>query len=144
MKGYFRNPAATSAALAGGWLHTGDLGSVDDLGYYYFEDRLKDMIKSGGINIYSREIEDVISLHPKVKEVAVIGLPDPKWGEAVCAVVVPHTKGSLSAEEIIECCKLKLDSHKKPRSVIFPDAPLPRGANGGKILKKILRDQYAK
>jgi len=143
MKGYFRNPEETSAALAGGWLHTGDIGSADDLGYLYFRDRLKDMIKSGGINIYTGEIENVIWSHPKVKEAAVIGVPHVKWGEAVCAIVVLHSKDSLSAEKMIEYCKSKLDSHKKPTSVIFVDS-LPRGVDGGKIQKKILREKYGK
>jgi acyl-CoA synthetase (AMP-forming)/AMP-acid ligase II len=141
MKGYYNNPEETAAAMAGGWLHTGDIGSRDDLGYLYFEDRLKDVIKSGGLNIFGREVENAIVTHPGVQEVAVIGVPHPKWGETVRAVVVPRSGMTVTPEAIIEHCKSRLASHKKPTSVVFTDA-LPKGSFGSKVLKKILREKF--
>ncbi len=140
MKGYWNRPEATAEALRDGWLHTGDLGSMDEDGYVYITDRKKDMIISGGSNIYPREIEEVICAHPAVFEVAVIGVPDPKWGETVKALVVPRPGASLSEAEIIEHCKRSVASYKKPHSVEFlPE--LPKNAYG-KILKRELRDRY--
>jgi fatty-acyl-CoA synthase len=141
MKGYYNNPEETAATMAGGWLHTGDIGSVDDLGFLYFEDRLKDVIKSGGLNIFGREVEKVLVTHPGVQEAAVIGVPHPKWGETVRAVVVPRPGQIVTPEEIIDHCKSRLASHKKPTSVVFAES-LPKGSFGSKVLKKILRDQF--
>lgn len=141
MRGYFRDPEATSRALAGGWLHTGDLGRADDLGYLYFVDRLKDMIKSGGLNVYAKEVEEVVRCHPDVKEAAVIGVPHPRWGESVRAVVVPRPGARPSAEEIIEFCRDRLASYKKPTSVVFAEG-LPKDSFGSKIKKNILRELY--
>lgn len=141
MKGYYNNPEETVATMAGGWLHTGDVASADDLGYLYFEDRLKDVIKSGGINIFGREVENAIATHPGVQEVAVIGVAHPKWGEAVRAIVVPRAGVKLTPEEIIDHCKSSLAGHKKPASVVFTDA-LPKGSFGSKVLKKILRSKF--
>ena len=141
MKGYYNNPGETATAMAGGWLHTGDVASADDFGYLYFEDRLKDVIKSGGINIFGREVENAIATHPGVQEVAVIGVAHPKWGEAVRAVVVPRAGVALTPEEIIGHCKSRLASHKKPASVVFTDE-LPKGSFGSKVLKKILRNKF--
>lgn len=141
MKGYYNNPGETAAVMAGGWLHTGDMGSKDDLGYFYFEDRLKDVIKSGGLNIFSREVENVIAAHPGVQEVAVIGVPHPKWGETVRAVVVCRPGVTMLPQEIIDYCKSLLASHKKPTSVVFADS-LPKGSFGGKVLKKDLRSKF--
>jgi acyl-CoA synthetase (AMP-forming)/AMP-acid ligase II len=139
MRGYWQKPEATAEALRGGWLHTGDIGSLDEDGYLYITDRKKDMIISGGSNIYPREIEEVICTHPAVAEVAVVGVPDPKWGESVKALVVPRPATSLTEAEIIEHCKRHLASYKKPHSVEFiPE--LPKNAYG-KILKRELRDR---
>ncbi len=140
MKGYWRNPEATAETLRGGWLHTGDLGIMDERGYVYILDRAKDMIISGGENIYSREIEDVILKHPAVFEVAVIGVPDEKWGEAIKAIVALKQGQKATGEEIINFCKDHLASYKKPKSVEFIDA-IPKNPYG-KVLKRELREKY--
>ncbi len=140
MKGYWRNPKATAETLRKGWLHTGDLGIMDDRGYIYILDREKDMIISGGENIYSREIEDTILRHPAVLEVAVIGVPDQTWGEAVKAIVALKQGQEATEEEIINFCKESLASYKKPKSVEFIDA-IPKNAYG-KFLKRELREKY--
>ena len=140
MKGYWRNPKATAETLRGGWLHTGDLGIMDEKGYVYILDRAKDMIISGGENIYSREIEDVILLHPAVHEVAVIGVPDETWGEAVKAIVSLKKGQNATEEEIIHFCKGHLASYKKPKSVEFIDE-IPKNPYG-KVLKRELREKY--
>ena len=140
MKGYWKNPGATAETLRGGWLHTGDLGVVDEKGYVYILDRAKDMIISGGENIYSREIEDIIIQHPAVLEVAVIGVPDEKWGEAVKAIVSLRGGKKATEAEIINFCKQYLASYKKPKSVEFIDA-IPKNAYG-KVLKRELREKY--
>jgi len=141
MKGYFRNPEETKTALAGGWLRTGDLGRMDSRGFLYFVDRLKDVIKSGGLNVYAREVEEAIMSHPKVAEVAVIGVPHPKWGESVRAVVVPQSGVELTAQEVIGHCKEVLAGYKKPTSVVFVPE-LPKDAFGSKIKKQVLRLKY--
>ncbi len=140
MKGYWRKPEATTDTLRGGWLHTGDIGYLDSDGYLYITDRKKDMIISGGSNIYPREIEEVICRHPAVFEVAVIGIPDEKWGETVKALVVPREGMRATEAEIIEHCKRHMASYKKPQSVEFLPA-LPKNAYG-KVLKRELRDRY--
>jgi acyl-CoA synthetase (AMP-forming)/AMP-acid ligase II len=140
MKGYWRNPEATAETLRGGWLHTGDLGIMDEKGYVYILDRAKDMIISGGENIYSREIEDVILKHPAVYEVAVIGVPDEKWGESVKAIVALRPGHKATGEELINFCKEHLASYKKPKSVDFIDA-IPKNPYG-KVLKRELREKY--
>ncbi len=140
MKGYWRKPEATADTLRGGWLHTGDIGYLDEDGYLYITDRKKDMIISGGSNIYPREIEEVICRHPAVFEVAVIGIPDEKWGETVKALVVPRESMPVSEAEIIEHCRQHLASYKKPQSVEFLPG-LPKNAYG-KVLKRELRDRY--
>jgi acyl-CoA synthetase (AMP-forming)/AMP-acid ligase II len=141
MQGYWRNPAATEEAFAGGWFHTGDLARFDDEGFHYIVDRKKDMIITGGENVYSRQVEDVIYQHPGVVEVAVIGLPDEHWGENVCAVVVLEPGASASANEIIQICRDNLAGYKKPKRVEFVDA-LPKNASG-KVLKRELRAQFS-
>jgi len=143
MRCYFRNPKETRAALKGGWLHTGDLGRYDEKGYLYVVDRLKDMIKSGGMNIYAREVEDVLMGHPRVKEAAVIGVPHQRWGETVRAIVVPKKGEFLTQEDIFSFCRDRMAPHKKPTSVVFLEE-LPRGSFGGKVLKRVLRELYGK
>jgi acyl-CoA synthetase (AMP-forming)/AMP-acid ligase II len=140
MRGYWRNPEATADTIRGGWLHTGDVGYMDEGGYVFIMDRSKDMIISGGENIYPREIEEVIIQHPAIREVAVIGVPDPRWGEAVKAVVSLSAGESITEDELIAFCKDNIASYKKPKSVDFVEA-LPKN-NYGKILKRELRARY--
>ncbi len=140
MKGYWNKPDATAETLRGGWLHTGDVGHIDEEGYVYITDRKRDMIISGGSNIYPREVEEVICAHPAVFEVAVIGVPDDKWGEAVKALVVTRPGADVTEAELVEHCRRSLASYKKPHSIEFlPE--LPKNAYG-KILKRELRDRY--
>ncbi len=140
MQGYYKNPDATAESRAFGWHHTGDLGYRDEAGYYYIVDRKKDLIISGGFNIYPGEIEQVIWSHEAVQDCAVIGVPDDKWGEAVRAVVELKRGKSVTAEELIALCKSRLGSVKAPKSVEFVEA-LPR-SSVGKVLKKDLRAIY--
>ncbi len=140
MKGYWRNPRATADALKDGWLHTGDVGYMDEDGYVFLLDRSKDLIISGGENIYPREIEEVLVRHTAVFEVAVIGVPHPEWGEAVKAVVVPNPGCEVSGDELIDFCKGRIASFKKPGSVDFVEE-LPKN-NYGKIVKNLIRAPY--
>lgn len=140
MKGYWRNPEATADTIKNGWLHTGDMGYLDDGGYLFIMDRSKDMIISGGENIYPREIEEVLIKHPAVREVAVIGVPDTKWGEAIKAVVSLNAGESASEEALIHFCRDHIASYKKPKTVDFVN-DLPKN-NYGKILKRELREKY--
>jgi acyl-CoA synthetase (AMP-forming)/AMP-acid ligase II len=136
-KGYYQNPEETKKAFEGGWFHSGDLVRRDEEGFVYVVDRKKDMIISGGENIYSAEVEAVLLTHPKIKEAGVIGVPDPKWGEAVKAFVVLKPGEKASAEEIIQFCLENLARFKRPKFVEFIPA-LPRSATG-KVLKRDLR-----
>jgi fatty-acyl-CoA synthase len=140
MLGYYRDPEKTRDAFRGGWFHSGDLGVMDEEGYITVVDRKKDMIKSGGENVASREVEEVIYQHPKVSEVAVIGIPHPYWIEAVAAVVVPKAGESISEEEMLAFCREKLSAFKAPKYVVITDN-LPRNPSG-KILKRELRQRY--
>ncbi|TGN98888.1 AMP-binding protein [Burkholderia sp. USMB20] len=140
MKGYYRAPDKTAETIVDGWLHTGDIGHLDRDGYLHITDRKKDMIISGGFNVYPSEVEQVIWAHPAVQDCAVIGVPDDKWGEAVKAVVELNAGQQVSAEELIALCKAQLGSVKAPKSVDFI-AALPR-STAGKVLKKDLREQY--
>lgn len=140
MAGYWRRPEDTAAAIRDGWFHTGDAGSMDEDGFIYVRDRIKDMIVSGGENIYPAELEGVLAGHPAVADVAVIGVPDDRWGEAVKAVVVRRPGASLEAAELIEWSRGRLAGFKLPRSVDFI-ASIPRNPSG-KILKRELRDPY--
>lgn len=140
MKGYWKLPEATEEALHGGWMHTGDAGVLDDEGYLYIQDRVKDMIVSGGENIYPRVVEDVLFKHPAVAEVAVIGVPDEQWGETIKAIVVLRPGMTTTAEEIMSFCQGKLGGFERPRSVDFVDT-LPRTPSG-KVLKRELREPY--
>ena len=138
MTGYWRDSEKTAAAFAGGWFHSGDLATIDAEGYITIVDRKKDMIKTGGENVSSREVEEAIYLHPGVAEAAVIGTPDPVWVEAVTAIVVLREGEALGAEDLIAHCKGRLSPFKVPKRVIVVDA-LPRNASG-KILKRELRE----
>ena len=138
MKGYLGRPEATAEALRGGWLHSGDLGYVDEDGFYFIVDRAKDLVIRGGYNVYPREIEEVLYAHPSIREAAVIGKPDERLGEEVVAVVALREGASASAEEIIAYARERLAAYKYPREVRFM-AELPKGPSG-KILKAALRD----
>lgn len=138
--GYWNRPEETAAAFRDGWLLTGDMAVVDPEGYVNIVDRKKDMIITGGENVYSVEVENVLYEHPAVLEAVVIGVPDPKWGEAVKAVVVLKEDGSAGEEEIIRHCKERIAGYKAPKSVDFVDA-LPR-TGSGKLYKKGLKDRY--
>jgi acyl-CoA synthetase (AMP-forming)/AMP-acid ligase II len=139
--GYWNNPEATREAFAGGWFHSGDLCRMDEDGYIYVVDRKKDMIISGGENIYSAEVEAVIDSHPKVREVALIGVPHQRWVETPIAIIVPVDPADPPAEdEIVDWCRSRLASYKKPTAVVVVDE-LPRNA-GGKVLKTRLREQF--
>ncbi len=138
--GYWRKPEATMETFINGWCKTGDLGKFDQDGFLTIAGRKKDMIRSGGENIYAAEIEDVLYRHEEVMEVSIIGIPDPKFIEAVCAVVVKKEGSNLSEDDIIEYCRKNLASFKKPKKVIFVDE-LPRTPSG-KIQKFVLRNDY--
>lgn len=140
MKGYYRAPEKTAETIIDGWLHTGDIGYLDRDGYLHITDRKKDMIISGGFNVYPSEVEQVIWQHPAVQDCAVIGVPDAQWGEAVKAVVELNAGAHVGADELIALCKQKLGSVKAPKSVDFVDV-LPRSPNG-KVLKKDLRTTF--
>lgn len=140
MKEYWRRPEATAETVRNGWLHTGDLAKIDEEGYVYIVDRKKDLIISGGENIYPAEVEDVLYRHPQILEVAIIGVPDEKWGESVKALVVPKPGQKLAAQEVIDFCRPYIASYKKPRYVEFVDS-LPRTPSG-KVIKPILREKY--
>ncbi len=141
LKGYFRNEEGTRKAFEGGWFHTGDMARRDEEGFFYIVDRMKDMIITGGENVYSREVEEVLYTHPAVAEAAVVGLPDPKWGENVTAVIVLRDGASATEAEIIATARDRLAGFKKPKRVIFLDE-LPKTVSG-KIVKRELRDRFA-
>ena len=141
-KEYYKNPEATKEAMRNGWFHSGDLVRQDEEGYLYVVDRKKDMINTGGENVYSAEVEAVLCQHPKIQECAVIGVHDEEWGEAVKAIVVRASGEELTEAEVVEFSKKHLASFKKPKSVEFVDA-LPRNAMG-KVLKTVLREQCGK
>lgn len=140
MPGYWNDPEASIEALRGGWLHTGDIGMFDEQGYLFLLDRAKDMIVSGGNNVYPREVEEIIIQHPAVSEVCVVGIPDPYWGEAVHAVVVKEPGTEVVDQEIIAHCANFLAGYKKPKAVDFVDA-LPVSGYG-KILRREVRERY--
>jgi acyl-CoA synthetase (AMP-forming)/AMP-acid ligase II len=141
MKGYFNQPEATAKALvAGGWVKTGDGAYRDEDGYFYLTDRIKDMIITGGENVYPAEVENVLAAHPDVGEVAVIGVADAKWGETVKAIVVPRPGGDPDPDQLIAFTRERLAHYKCPTSVEFTDE-LPRNPSG-KVIKKLLRERY--
>ena len=141
MLGYWERPEETARAIIDGWMHTGDGGRMDEDGYVYVVDRVKDMIISGGENIYSTEVENAVALHPAVAQCAVVGIPHEHWGETVHAVVVRKPGVEVSAEEIIQFCKDRIAGYKCPRSVDIRDEPLPL-SGAGKILKRELRAPF--
>jgi fatty-acyl-CoA synthase len=138
MRGYLKNPKATQEAFAGGWFHSGDLAVLQPDGYIKIKDRAKDIIISGGENISSIEVEDVLYRHPAVLAAAVVARPDPKWGETPCAFVELKPGATVTAEEIIEHCRASLARFKAPRAVVF--GTLPKTSTG-KIQKYALRQQ---
>jgi long-chain acyl-CoA synthetase len=140
MLGYWNNADATAAALRNGWLHTGDGAWMDDDGYITIVDRLKDMIVSGGENVFSKEVENAVTQHPAVQDCAVIGIPDAKWGEAVHAVVVLKAGALADAASIVAHCRTLIAGFKCPRSVEFLGA-MPLSA-AGKVQKGTLREAY--
>ncbi len=142
MKGYWRRPDDTAKALAGGWMHTGDVGCFDAAGYLYLLDRLNDTINTGGENVYPREVEEVLLAHPAVADAAVVGVPDDRWGEAVLAVVVRRTDATVSDRDLTAHCRDRIAGYKVPRRIEFVDS-LPRTATG-KVLRRELREPYWK
>ena len=140
MKGYYKNKEETENTIRNSWLYTGDLGKLDDEEYLYIVGRKKDMIISGGENIYPREIEEVLWQHPKIAEVAVIGVPDKKWGESVRAVVQLKSGEGMTVEEVVDFCKKRIASYKKPKSVVFVDE-IPKNPSG-KTLKNEVKAKY--
>jgi long-chain acyl-CoA synthetase len=141
MRGYWNNPEETELAFRNVSFRTGDIGYQDSQGYFYILDRLKDMIVTGGENVYSGEVEAAIYEHPAVREVAVFGIPDPKWGELVMACVVPKPGIALTADEITAHCRQSLAAYKIPRRIEFQDTELPKSGSG-KILKRVLRGRF--
>ena len=137
MQGYWKNPQATAEAIRAGWLHSGDIGTMDEKGYFYIADRVKDMINAAGFNVYPNEVEQVIFKHPAVQEAAVYGMPDPTRGETVHAAVVLKGGATATPGELIEFCRAHMAVYKVPRKVEFV-AQLPKSATG-KILKRVLR-----
>jgi long-chain acyl-CoA synthetase len=139
MQGYWNKPEQTAAVLHDGWYYSGDLGFMDEDGYVVLVDRAKDMIVSGGENVYGSEVEEALYLHPAVLEAAVFGIPDPRWGEAVHAVVVPRAE--VTAEELIAFCRGRIAGYKIPKSISFQSEPLPK-SGPGKVLKRELRQPF--
>ena len=140
LSGYYSDPVKTAAAFAGGWFHSGDLATVDADGYITIVDRVKDMIKTGGENVASREVEETIYCLPAVSEVAVVGLPDPRWIEAVTAIIVVKSGAVLDEDSVIKHCAGAMAHFKVPKRVVFVDS-LPKNPSG-KLLKRELRQRY--
>ena len=138
MKGYLKNPQDTKKAFSGGWFHSGDLGVLHPDGYIELKDRSKDIIISGGENISSVEIENVLYQHPEILEAAVVARPDEKWGETPCAFVVLKSTGLINEQEVIKFCRTKLAGFKIPRNIVFSELPK---TSTGKIRKSVLREQ---
>ncbi len=140
MLGYWNQPELTTKTVKDGWMHTGDGGLVDDFGLLHVVDRLKDMIVTGGENVYSAEVEGVLALHPDVEAVAVIGVPDEEWGERVHAVIVPRAAAQISKQGLLDFCRAKIAGYKVPKSIelrqVLPLSP------AGKVLKSELRAPF--
>jgi long-chain acyl-CoA synthetase len=141
MLGYWNKPKQTADTIIDGWVHSGDAGYLDEEGYLFIVDRVKDMIVSGGENVYSAEVESAVSTHPAVAQVAVVGIPDEEWGEAVHAIIVPRTGQTASVQDIIDHCRSKIAGYKCPKSISFRDEPLPL-SGAGKVLKRELRAPF--
>ena len=141
MKGYWRKPEETARALRDGWYHSGDLGYVDEDHCLFLVDRAKDMIISGGENVYSTEVEEVLSQHPDVAECAVFGVPDDRWGEVVRAAVVLREGATTDEEALTVHCREALGGYKVPKQIDLREDPLPRSA-AGKVLKRELRAPF--
>ena len=144
MLGYWNKPAETERALVDGWYRSGDLGYQDEDGYLFLVDRAKDMIVTGGENVYSTEVEDVLYRHPMVLEAAVFGIPDQRWGEAVHAIVVPRVPAADVpdlAAELIAFCRSEIAGYKVPKQIEVRDEPLPK-SGAGKFLKRELRAPF--
>jgi long-chain acyl-CoA synthetase len=141
MRGYWNNREETQSAFRNGMFRTGDIGFQDADGYLYILDRVKDMIVTGGENVYSGEVEGVLYAHPAVREAAVFGIPDPKWGEVVMACIVPRPGATLSADALVAHCRKSLASYKIPRRIEISEAELPK-TGSGKILKRALRERF--
>ncbi|WP_269473289.1 AMP-binding enzyme [Kineobactrum salinum] len=141
MMGYWNKPEQTASTLVDGWVLTGDAGYMDEGGFLFLMDRVKDMIVSGGENVFSAEVESVISRYPAVQEVAVIGVPSEQWGEAVHAIVRLRPGHSCSAQDIVEFCREAIAGYKLPKSVEFREDPLPM-TGAGKIQKNALREPH--
>jgi acyl-CoA synthetase (AMP-forming)/AMP-acid ligase II len=140
MRGYWNQPDKTEEALRGGWLHTGDIGYMDEDGYLYLVDRKHDKIITGGLNVYPREVEEILSTHPAVAQVAVFGVNDPLWGEAVTAAVVKREGMALTEDELLTFCRERVTGYKRPKKIHFLD-DLPKNLYG-KVLRKDLRKQF--
>lgn len=138
MKGYLKNPAATAKAFVDGWFRSGDLAVMHPDGYAEVKDRSKDIIISGGENISSLEVEDVLFRHPKIMEAAVVARPDETWGETPCAFVTPKPGADITEEEVIEFCRENMARFKVPKTIVFTDLPK---TSTGKIQKFVLREQ---
>jgi fatty-acyl-CoA synthase len=141
LSGYWNTPAETEEAFSGGWFHSGDVGYFDEDGYLYIVDRIRDVINTGGVLVASREVEEVLFTHPAVSEVAVVGLPDPKWIEAVTAFVVTRAGHVVDADALLGHARAHLAGYKLPKQVVFVEN-LPRNT-AGKLLKRELRKQYS-
>jgi long-chain acyl-CoA synthetase len=141
MQGYWDRPEETAKAVVDGWMHTGDGGYMDRDGFVYIVDRVKDMIISGGENVYSAEVENTVAQFPAVAQCAVIGIPSERWGEAVHAVVVPRPGATVDAEALIAFCHERIAGYKCPRSVEVREVPMPM-SGAGKILKRELRQPF--
>jgi fatty-acyl-CoA synthase len=140
--GYWNNLEATRAAITDGWFHTGDLARLDDEGYYYIVDRKKDMFISGGENVYPAEVERALYEHPAVAECAVIGVPDARWGEVGCALIVVRGDATLADDDVLRHCRQRLGRYKVPKHVLFMDE-LPHNSSG-KVLKPLLREHFSR
>ncbi len=143
MPGYYKRPDLTAAALKDGWLHSGDLGYVDEDGFLYLVDRMKDMIISGGVNVYPRDIEEIVAQHPEVKEVAVLGIPHEKWGETPLAAVILHKPGSIAAEALRDWINARVAAKFQRVHDVVVMEDFPRNV-AGKTLKRVMRDDYSK
>jgi long-chain acyl-CoA synthetase len=141
MQGYYKRPDLTAQAVRDGWLYTGDMGYADEEGYLYLVDRKKDMIDSGGVKVYPRDVEEIAARHPAIREVAVFGVPDEKWGETPVAAVVLSTPGAASADELREWINARVQAKYQRVSEVVIHGDFPRSA-AGKTLKRELREPY--